>query len=66
MRAPCFLRGVLVAQAGADVRGTGGDYAEIDYDNGIVAELLSLMGQYRHSKALYAPDSDPDALQQGG
>jgi hypothetical protein len=65
VRAPCFLRGVLIA-ASADVRGTGGDYAEVDFDNAIVTELLYLMGQYRHSKALYAPNSDPDALQQGG
>ncbi len=55
VRAPCYLRGVLISEGSADVRGTGGDLAEIEHDDGIISELLSLMGQYRHSKTLYVP-----------
>jgi hypothetical protein len=53
VRAPCYLRGALVANGTTDVRGTGGDYAEVLYDGGVILELLRLMGQYRHSKTLY-------------
>jgi hypothetical protein len=62
VRAPCYLRGVIVAEGNVDVRGTGGDYAEINYDDGVVTELLFMMGQYRYSKAIYEPHADDDAL----
>lgn len=58
VRAPCYLRGVLIAGGTVDVRGTGGDLAEIEHDDGVLSELLSLMGQYRHSKTLYVPGAD--------
>ncbi|MDJ0974995.1 MAG: hypothetical protein QNJ98_11085 [Planctomycetota bacterium] len=58
VRAPSYLRGVVVAQGTVDVRGVGGDYAEMNYDDGIIGELLFLMGQYRHTKAVYVPDSE--------
>jgi len=58
VRAPCYLRGTVIANGSVDVRGIGGDYAEINYDDGILGELLRLMGQYRHSKTVYALGED--------
>lgn len=55
MRAPSYLRGVVISQGDVDLRGVGGDYAELNYDDGIINELLFLMGQYRHTKAVYVP-----------
>jgi hypothetical protein len=55
VRAPCYLRGVIVAGGAVDVRGTGGDLAEVEHDDQAVSALLALMGQYRHSKTLYVP-----------
>lgn len=63
VRAPCYLRGSLIAGGTVDVRGTGGDYAEIDRDSAVVTELLRTMGQYRHSKSLYVPGDDREAVQ---
>jgi hypothetical protein len=53
MRAPAFVRGTVVATGSVDIQGTGGDYVEIDYDGSIVVNLLTLMGQYRYTKAVY-------------
>jgi hypothetical protein len=58
VRAPCYLRGVLVVGGVADVAGTGGDYAEVNHDDGVIGELLRTMGQYRHSKSIYVPAGD--------
>lgn len=58
LRAPSYLRGVVVVRGQVDVRGVGGDYAELNHDDAIIGELLSLMGQYRHTKAVYVPDAD--------
>jgi hypothetical protein len=58
VRAPSYLRGVLVVGGGVDVRGTGGDLAEVEHDGDILAELLALMGQYRHSKTVFVPGAD--------
>ena len=52
VRAPCYLRGTLIAGGTVDVRGTGGDTAEVEHDAQILNNLLFLMGQYRHSKAV--------------
>ncbi len=65
VRAPSYLRGVVVVQGDVDVRGVGGDYAEINYDDAILSELQRLMGQYRHSKATYVLGADPGALAGG-
>ena len=65
VRAPAYLRGVFIAGGDVDVRGVGGDYAEINYDDGIISELLFLMGQYRHSKAIYALGKDTEAFNGG-
>jgi hypothetical protein len=66
VRAPSYLRGVTIVEGSADVRGTGGDLAELEYDTGVLNDLLFLMGQYRHSKAVYVPGIDPGALAAGG
>ena len=59
VRAPCYLRGTLIAGGTVDVRGTGGDTAEIEHDAQILNNLLFLMGQYRHSKAVFVPGTTP-------
>ena len=41
-----------------DAQGTGGDYVEVDFDDGILGEILKLMGQYRHTKAIHVHDQD--------
>jgi hypothetical protein len=67
MRAPAFVRGTVVVTGTANISGTGGDYVEIDYDAGILVNLLTLMGQYRHTMAVYParpllPDGTPDEV----
>ncbi len=39
---------------------------EINYDDGILGELLFLMGQYRHSKAVFEASRDSQALAAAG
>ena len=55
LRGPAYLRGTVVATGTADVRGTGGDYVEVDQDQAIVAQILTIMGQYRYSMAQIRP-----------
>ena len=64
IRAPSYLRGVFISEGTVDIRGVGGDYAELNYDSSIIGELLFLMGQYRHSKAIFVPGDE--ASSQGG
>lgn len=54
-RAPAYLRGTIIANGDVDIRGTGGDYCELEYDGDIVSRLLTKMGQYRYSKAPFIP-----------
>lgn len=58
VRAPSYLRGTLIVQGGFNAQGTGGDYVEMDFDDGILGEILALMGQYRHTKAIHVHDQD--------
>jgi hypothetical protein len=67
VRAPSYLRGSMMVGGIANVSGTGGDYAEIDYDSGILVNLLTLMGQYRRTTSIYPavsilPDGTPDEI----
>jgi hypothetical protein len=55
VRAPALIRGCVIARGTVDVRGTGGDYVEIESDPDILTRLMTLMGQYRYSKAAYEP-----------
>lgn len=55
IRAPAYLRGTIIAEGRVDLAGTGGDYVEIEHDPDIVSRLLTVMGQYRLSKANYLP-----------
>ena len=76
VRGPVFLRGTVIATGTANIAGTGGDYAEIAYDAGILSQVMTLLGQYRFSTASYVPsvtlpDGTPDEdglikLQKGG
>ena len=52
VRAPATCAACWSPAGTVDVRGTGGDLAEIEHDDRI-SELLALIGQYRHSKTLY-------------
>jgi hypothetical protein len=65
VRAPALLRGTVIVRGTTDMRGTGGDYVEVERDSGILTRLMTLMGQYRYSKAAYQPsllkaDGRPD------
>ncbi len=55
VRAPAILSGQIIVNGGCDVRGTSGDFVEIEFDSGIVTLLLTRMGQYRYSKATFNP-----------
>ncbi len=55
---PCYLRGTCIVGDRVVVRGTGGDHAEIEYDGGIIDELMTRMGSYRLSKATFRLGSD--------
>lgn len=50
---PCYIRGTCIVGDRVEVQGTGGDHAEIEYDGGIVDELMTRMGGYRASKATF-------------
>ena len=65
MRAPAYLRGTIIVGTGADLRGLGGDYVEVDHDVQILGELLSLLGQYRLCRAAYDPAGDLDLATRG-
>lgn len=56
-RAPAYLRGTIMVTNEVDLRGTGGDFCEIEHDPGIVSLLLTHMGQYRISKAPFMPQA---------
>jgi hypothetical protein len=55
VRAPAFLRGTILVTGEVDLRGTGGDFCEFEHDPTVVSLLLTRIGQYRHSKAIFAP-----------
>ncbi len=63
---PCYLRGTFIGQDDIDVQGAGGDFAEIEYDAGIVADLLTRMGTYRRSKGIFPLASRPGQVVTGG
>ena len=63
--APVYLRGLCVSEGSVDVRGTGGDYSELDYDDKIIDDLLVRMGRYRRSKSLFVL-GDPVPVASGG
>ena len=62
---PCYLRGTCIVGDRVEVTGTGGDHAEIEYDGGLVSELMTRMGGYRASKAIFRLGNDV-AVTQGG
>ncbi len=51
VRAPSVVRGSIVATGTVSVSGAG-DYAEVEYDSGVLGALMLSMGQYRISKAI--------------
>ena len=60
-----MIRGSVIVRGTLDVRGTGGDYVEIERDPVILNKLMVSMGQYRMSKAPFEParnlaDGRPD------
>lgn len=55
---PCYIRGVCIAGDRIEVTGTGGDHAEVEYDGGLVSELMTRMGGYRASKAIFRRGHD--------
>ncbi len=57
VRAPAFLRGTLICTGHVYFAGTG-DYVEMEHEPGIVNDLLTVMGQYRITRGVYAPDRE--------
>lgn len=65
MRAPIYFRGTVIVTGTVDIAGSGGDYTELNYDGGMVASVLTILGQYRFATAPYVPapalpDGTPD------
>lgn len=63
---PCYLRGTFIGQDDVAVQGAGGDFAEVEYDAGIVADLLTRMGTYRRSKGIFPLATRPGQIVTGG
>ena len=64
-RAPTYLRGTVIVTGASDIRGSGGDYCEIEHDATTLGLLQVKMGQYRYTKSRYVPapktaDGRPD------
>ena len=49
--APSVIRGSIIATGIVSVSGAG-DYAEVEFDSGVLSALRLSMGQYRVSKAI--------------
>ena len=62
MKAPAYVRGSVIVTGDATLLGTGGDYAEIEFDIDLVNDLISKMSRYRESKTVYRPGMDPLSL----
>lgn len=65
VRAPALLRGAVIVTGTVDIRGTGGDFVEVEHDPALLSRLMTAAGQYRYSKATYPlaymlPDGRPD------
>jgi hypothetical protein len=65
VRGPVFIRGTVIVTGTVDIAGSGGDYSEINYDAGLISQVMTLLGQYRFSTAPYVPspmlpDGTPD------
>lgn len=56
MRAPAYLRGTVIATGEVLVEGTGVDFIEIEHDSEVISDLLTVMGQYLVTRAVYPPD----------
>lgn len=51
LNAPSFVRGSVVGSSNINLIGSG-DYVEVDYDPGVISDLLQRLGQYRYSRPL--------------
>ncbi len=51
VEAPAMIRGTVIATGRITLRGSGGDYTEVEQDSALTGDLLVRIGQYRHSKA---------------
>ncbi len=54
-RAPAYIRGTIICTGTSDIRGSGGDYCEIEHDPETIGMLQVKMGQYRYTKSRYIP-----------
>lgn len=65
VRAPAMIRGTVICRGVLDVKGTSGDFVDVERDPKILTKLMTVMGQYRMSKAPFKPsrlmvDGRPD------
>ena len=56
LRAPAYVRGTIIATGHVLVEGTGVDYVEIEHDSEVISDLLTVMGQYLVTRAIYPPE----------
>lgn len=54
--APALIRGTLIATGTVELRGSSGDYVEVEHEPAIVARTLASLSDYRFMRAIYTPD----------
>ena len=56
LKAPAYLRGTIICTGTLLIEGSGVDYIEIEHDPVAISDLLTVMGQYLVTRAVYPPD----------
>jgi hypothetical protein len=54
--APAMIRGTIIATGTVALRGSAGDYVEVEHDSAVVAKTLAALSDYRFMRAVYTPD----------
>jgi hypothetical protein len=54
--APAMIRGTIIATGGVTLKGSAGDYVEVEHDTGVVSKTLASLSDYRFMRAVYTPD----------
>ena len=64
MEGPALVRGTTIVTGKCDIKGSGSDAVELEYDENVVSELLSRIGQYRYAKAPFRVRGKMDSKEQ--
>lgn len=54
--APALVRGQIICTGRVELRGSTGDYVEVESDPAAVTRLLGAVSAYRFARAVYSPD----------